>query len=151
MKNKDGIELKVGQVWTDKDGKIERTILVFTSTGGVVTEVDGMICVWPTHSQVFHTLVSDPDQPWLPQYKLSEMDWIVTNGDLMDEVCPLDPDNTTGYQGYMTSDGYRIFGYTDDADILECPASRPWSEMDWSTDACCPYGNRKYAIGRKEA
>ena len=67
MKNKDGIELKVGQVWMSSDGFNKRTIIAFTRSNEVVTENEhGTVAQWVDHQFAFRILISDPDQPWLP-------------------------------------------------------------------------------------
>jgi len=68
MKNKDGIEIKVGQVWATSQGK-ERTVLCFNNQGEPVMEKSSGIVyrLFPSDFEHWlHTLISDPDQPWLP-------------------------------------------------------------------------------------
>jgi len=66
MKNQDGIELKVGQVWQMKGSGTEPVRIIHFDDGDVIYRFqDSTPCRKPD-SDVFGILISDPDQPWLP-------------------------------------------------------------------------------------
>jgi len=67
MKNKDNIKIKVGQVWRDVDGYKQTVLLVKEDYKRVLTDDGCYMSVYHSNNtDIFHTLISDPDQPWLP-------------------------------------------------------------------------------------
>lgn len=61
MKNKDGLEIIVGQIWEDQDGD-KSVVIAFTKNGKVVTESweHCAVCVRSPDAHVFHRLISCP-------------------------------------------------------------------------------------------